>query len=57
MAAARETVWAQRAEVTGAAVPAARAGGVDLPGLLLDLDASIVICHSEKEQAAATFNR
>jgi hypothetical protein len=54
-AAAREVVWAQRAEVTGSAVPAARAAGVDLPGLVIDVDASIVVCHSEKESAAATF--
>jgi hypothetical protein len=54
-AAAREVVWAQRAEVTGAAVPAARAAGVALPGLVVDVDASIVVCHSEKESAAATF--
>jgi hypothetical protein len=53
--AAREVVWAQRAEATGAAFPAARAAGRDLPGLVLDLDATIVICHSEKEQAAPTF--
>jgi hypothetical protein len=54
-AAAREVVWAQRAEVIGAAVPPARAAGGDLPGLVIDVDASIVVCHSEKEQAAATF--
>jgi hypothetical protein len=54
-AAAREVAWAQRAEATGAAVPAATAAGVELPGLVLDVDASIVECHSEKEQAAATF--
>ena len=54
-AAAREVVWAQRAEITGAAAPAASAGGVDLPGLVIDVDASIVVCHSEKEQAAPTF--
>jgi Transposase DDE domain group 1 len=54
-AAAREVVWAQRAEVTAAAVPAATAAGADLPGLVIDLDASIVECHSEKESAAATF--
>jgi hypothetical protein len=53
--AAREVVWAQRAEVTGAAVPTAVAAGVELPGLVLDVDASIVVCHSEKESAAATF--
>ena len=54
-ASAREVVWAQRAEATDAAVPAARAAGVDLPGLVLDVDASIVVCHSEKEEAAPTF--
>jgi Transposase DDE domain group 1 len=54
-AAAREVVWAQRAEVTGRPVPAASAAGVELPGLVIDVDASIVVCHSEKEQAAATF--
>jgi hypothetical protein len=54
-AAAREVAWAQRAEVTGAAVPAAAAAGVELPGLVIDTDASIVECHSEKESAAATF--
>ena len=54
-AVAREVAWAQRAEVTGAAVPAAVAAGVELPGLVLDVDASIVVCHSEKESAAATF--
>ena len=54
-AAARQTVWAQRAEVCGAPVPAAGAAGQALPGLVIDLDASIVVCHSEKESAAATF--
>jgi hypothetical protein len=54
-AAAREVAWAQPAEVTGAAVPAAVAAGVELPGLVIDIDASIVVCHSEKEAAAATF--
>jgi len=54
-AAAREVVWAQRAEVCGAPVPAVRAAGQMLPGLVIDVDASIVECHSEKEQAAPTF--
>jgi hypothetical protein len=54
-AAAREVLWAQRAEVTGAAVPPARAAGVALPGLVIDLDATVVVCHSEKESTAATF--
>jgi hypothetical protein len=36
-------------------LPAARAGGRLLPGLVIDIDASLVTCHSEKESAAATF--
>jgi Transposase DDE domain group 1 len=56
-AAVREVVWAQRAELTGEPFPAARAAGRDLPGLVIDLDASIVVCHSEKEQAAPTFKK
>jgi hypothetical protein len=55
--AAREVVWAQRAELTGEAFPPARAAGRVLPGLVIDLDASIVVCHSEKEQAAPTFKK
>jgi hypothetical protein len=38
-------VWAQRAEVTGAPVPAATAARQTLPGLVIDTDASIVECH------------
>lgn len=55
-ATAREVAWLQAAETTGG-IPAARAGGRDLPGLVLDLDATLVTCHSEKEQAAATYKR
>jgi len=29
--------------------------GRTLPGLVIDVDASIVVCHSEKESAAPTF--
>nr|WP_323180830.1 IS1380 family transposase [Streptomyces atratus] len=53
-AAARETAWLQAAE-TRRGIPISRAGGHDLPGLVLDLDATLVTCHSEKEQAAATY--
>jgi Transposase DDE domain group 1 len=52
---ARETVWRQRAESTGAPFPTASAAGRVLAGLVIDLDATIVVAHSEKEQAAATF--
>ncbi|WTE46073.1 IS1380 family transposase [Streptomyces sp. NBC_01622] len=53
-AAARETAWLQAAE-TQRGIPVSLAGGRDLPGLVLDLDATLVACHSEKEQAAATY--
>jgi Transposase DDE domain group 1 len=60
-AGARAVAWAQRAEVTGQALPATLVAGTPLvdrdgrPVLVIDEDATIVIAHSEKEQAAATF--
>ena len=54
-AAAREVAWAQHADTARQPFPAASAAGRELPGLVLDLDASLVICHSEKEQAAPTY--
>ncbi|MEU3521628.1 IS1380 family transposase [Streptomyces sp. NPDC006654] len=55
-AAAREVAWMQAAD-TSPGIPAAHAGGRDLAGLVLDIDATLVTCHSEKEQAAATYKR
>ena len=53
---AREVAWAQRAEATGAAFGRSRvAGGSGLDALVIDLDAHVLVCHSEKEQAAPTF--
>jgi hypothetical protein len=54
---AREVVWDQHAELHGRAFPPATVAGRELDVLVIDLDASIVICHSEKEQAAPTFKR
>ncbi len=60
-AAAREVVWAQRAEMIGAVLPASMVCGQPLlardgrPVLVIDEDATITIAHSEKQQAAATF--
>jgi hypothetical protein len=53
-AAAREIAWLQAGE-TRDGIPAAHAGGRELPGLVLDIDATLVTCHSEKEQAAPTY--
>jgi len=53
-AAARELAWAQLAE-TRRSVPATVVLGRVLAGFVLDLDATIVLCHSEKESAAPTW--
>ncbi len=60
-AAAREVAWAQRGEVTGTVLPASLVCGQPLlardgrPVLVIDEDATLVIAHSEKEQARPTF--
>lgn len=51
---AREVAWLQAAE-HGEGMPVVRAAGRMLPGLVLDLDATLVTCHSEKDQAAPTY--
>jgi hypothetical protein len=51
---ARERAWLLRAEA-GRPVPTVRCAGRDVPGLVIDVDATLVTCHSEKQQAAATF--
>jgi hypothetical protein len=55
-AAARELAWAQRLETRGQ-LPAVSVAGRPVPGLVLDVDASIVICHSEKESATRTWKK
>jgi len=54
-AVARERAWLARAEVTGRALPPARAAGRDLDYLVLDIDATLIEVHSEKEQASPHF--
>ena len=53
-AAARERSWLARAEL-GREIPPVKAGGRTWNGLVIDVDATLVTCHSEKEQSAATF--
>jgi Transposase DDE domain group 1 len=54
-AVARERVWLARADQTGRALPPARAAGRDLDCVVLDLDATLVEAHSEKEAASPHF--
>jgi Transposase DDE domain group 1 len=55
-AAAREIARAQHSETRGA-LPAPAVAGQQVPGLVLDVDASIVLCHSEKESATSTWKK
>lgn len=50
----RERAWLVRAEA-GRPVPAVRCAGRGVPGLVIDVDATLVTCHSAKQGAAATF--
>ncbi len=53
---AREIAWAQHAEVRGG-LPQPTVAGQQVDGLVLDIDATIVICHSEKESATRTWKK
>jgi len=53
-AAARERAWLLRGEA-GRQLPTLRCAGTVVPGLVIDVDATLVTCHSEKEKAAPTF--
>ncbi|MFD5683201.1 hypothetical protein ACFWEV_13065 [Streptomyces bacillaris] len=53
-AAACEVGWLQAAE-TRTAIPTMKACGSKLPGLVLDLDATLLTRHSKKDQAAPTY--
>lgn len=53
---ARELAWAQTTETRGN-LPGSTAADQPVPGLVLDLDATIVICHSEKESATSTWKK
>jgi hypothetical protein len=54
-AAARERAWLARAETTGRMLPPARAAGRELDYVVLDIDATLIEVHSEKEQASPHF--
>ena len=52
---AREIAWAQAAETGCTAVSSV--AGHQIPGLVLDVDATIVVCHSEKGSTAKTWKK
>lgn len=52
----RAEVWQRLANTCG--IPASKVADRDLGAtVVLDVDATIVVCHSEKEEAAGTFKR
>src|SRR5262249_54173088 len=52
---AREMAWAQAARDDR--LPSFTVAGLAIPGLVPDLDATLVLCHSEKEHAAKTWKK
>jgi len=53
-AATRDRAWWLRGEA-GRGVLAVRCAGTVVPGLVIDLDATLVTCHSEKQGSAPTY--
>ena len=51
---ARERAWMLRAEA-GRRLPTCEAGGRTIPGLVMDLDATLITTHSEKENTAGNY--
>jgi hypothetical protein len=54
-AVARERAWLARADQAGRGLPPAGAAGRDLDYVVLDLDATLVEVHSDKDQASPHF--
>ncbi len=54
-AAARDRAWLARGELTGTELPGSRAAGRLLEQVVIDLDATLVTAHSDKEGAKGTF--
>jgi hypothetical protein len=54
-AAARDRAWLARGELTGRELPSFRAAGKTLEQVVIDLDATLVTAHSDKEGARGNF--
>ncbi|MHB6911241.1 hypothetical protein [Streptomyces sp. DB-54] len=55
-ATAPEIAWLQ-ADGSREAIPDSYAGGLELPGMLLDIDTTLVTCHSENNHGAQYTSR
>jgi len=54
-AVARDRAWLARGELTGAELPGSRAAGRMLEQVVIDLDATLVTAHSDKQGARGNF--
>ena len=54
-AAARDRAWTARGELTGSELPGSRAAGKTIGEVVIDLDATLVTAHSDKEDARGNF--
>jgi len=52
---ARDRAWLARGELTGAELPGSRAAGKTISQVVIDLDATLVTAHSDKEGARGNF--
>ena len=52
---ARDRAWLARGELTGTELPASRAAGKRIGQVVIDLDATLVTAHSDKEGARGNF--
>jgi len=52
---ARDRAWLARGELTGTELPGSRAAGKTIGQVVIDLDATLVTAHSEKEGAKGNF--
>jgi hypothetical protein len=51
----RDRAWTARGELTGSELPGSRAAGATLDKVVIDLDATLVTAHSDKEDARGNF--
>ena len=52
---ARDRAWIARGDLTGAELPGSRAAGRVVEHVVIDLDATLVTAHSEKEDTRGNF--
>ena len=54
-AGARDRAWTARGGLTGSELPGSRAAGKTISEVVIDLDATLVTAHSDKEDAKGNF--